>query len=379
MCDTAPVCVVSFKQETSTHLSYLNLLPPRYTYEGVDYRLIQVEGSHRELISGEPVEASDYVIRHSLVDDFDSGDYRPFVVTERSIETRRLSKPLQVLWLDEQTKRARQESISAFDGYTTLPSWTRLATVSVADAFPNSLLVIKPVNGARGIGQLYFDTEHVSPMAMQHLLLMADQSNDKKTYLDTNIEQINAKAGREVVVYDSEGDRTPDEGLKVLYGSDGSYIVQEVKRFKYEFRVMTDATGSPLLIASRTLRSFGDQTEKGMKLSKVAADTIAFSPDSTCRYVPRTQALVEWIAKIVDKPEGTRELDTILESAYATIQNLNLPLHSIDLFVTEDGRWGILEFCPEFGLKQTLSAGLVQNEAMRFIHLLATGTSTFRW
>ena len=64
-------------------------------------------------------------------------------------------------------------------------------------------------------------------------------------------------------------------------------------------------------------------------------------------------------------------LDANIESQVITLlSNMKIPLHSVDLFVTEDGKWGIFEYAYEFGTKAVPTEQL-QLEAMKYVASIA--------
>ena len=52
------------------------------------------------------------------------------------------------------------------------------------------------------------------------------------------------------------------------------------------------------------------------------------------------------------------------------LSTMKIPLHSVDLFVTEDGKWGIFEYAYEFGTK-AVPTELLRDEAMKYVASVA--------
>lgn len=178
-------------------------------------------------------------------------------------------------------------------------------------------VVVKPLDGARGIGQ--FLIHHPSSV----LLKVVDAlTSMRKGNLEVSDVFDKLEPYKDGFTYSTAGERMPDEGLLAIKG-DGICIQGFVPGIVYEYRLITDANCKVTYCQKRDIR----QSEGGFPQAVGSSGT---SDDE----VPALKAF------------GEDDLEAIEYLAKAVVG----PCSSIDVFVTDDRRWGFFEYCNQFGI-----------------------------
>jgi hypothetical protein len=193
-------------------------------------------------------------------------------------------------------------------------------------------LVIKPLDGARGIGHFVLDSHYINlDFFLKRLDWIVEQAANKKLE-DDAFNKFLEDFG-EHVEYHSSGDREKYEGLVALHQQ--GYLVQSRVQFvEKEFRVLTDFEGKPVYFQERQVRKTDDEPT-GSKYTQATGGGVRIEHSNICDDADK------WF---VDHPEVDREYFERLCSEVIG------PMSSIDLFFTIGGRWGIFEYCNQFGI-----------------------------
>lgn len=183
-------------------------------------------------------------------------------------------------------------------------------------------VIVKPADGARGIGQFLLKLDKIPFVVFIDTL---DRYRTSKITEEQFWLALNKFPG--CYVYSTAGEHREHEGLVAL--KQQGYVVQSfVKDVCTEYRLLTDLDGKIAYCQVRGIRDKG-QSEfpqaTGSETNSIEGDDI----------VP--------IEEVLSK--------RTLKDLNAIASNVVGPLSSIDLFLTEDGRWGIFEYCNQFGIK----------------------------
>lgn len=188
-------------------------------------------------------------------------------------------------------------------------------------SFPNvnGKVVIKPQDGARGIGQFVIDTKYIN-------LHQFNKSLDKYLAGEHTTEAfqkfLDGFEGH--VSYYSRDEEKPGEGLECLK-TQGGIVQSFVPDVSAEYRIITGADSKPVYFQRRKVRdeesAYPQATGGGDVIDVQANRDNPFDSD----------------------PQASKLFDYLCQKVIG-------PLNSIDLFITNDGHWGIFEFCNQFGV-----------------------------
>lgn len=216
-----------------------------------------------------------------------------------------------------------------------VPTW--FVGINGNRSFPNvtGKVVIKPQDGARGIGQFVVDTLYIN-------LHQFNKSLDK--YLEgEHTEEAFQKfldGFKGHVSYYSRDEDKPGEGLECLK-EQGAIVQSFIPDVTAEYRVITGAGGEPVYFQKRRFRdensAYPQATGGGDIIDVDARCTNPLAKDV------EANALFQYLCR-----------------------NVIGPLNSIDLFITHDGHWGIFEFCNQFGVTG-IPAGIAENIHAKFM------------
>lgn len=204
---------------------------------------------------------------------------------------------------------------------------------SAANSFvpePTKQYILRYKLGARGIGMILLDPNGASIEKINGILCSTASGRATVNALNENGVQIS-----------TEGAWT-DECLVTCIPQSTSQmdVVEFIPNVQNEWRVMTDYRGRPSLVVERKfhMSEAGFKQARGNGLDKVKALTLTRST------IPK---------------EIQKELTKL-------IIQCKLPLHSLDVFMTKEGNWGLFEGCPEFG-HTSLPDGWVCDQGKKFI------------
>lgn len=188
----------------------------------------------------------------------------------------------------------------------------------------NHKVVIKPRDGARGIGQFLVDLGFIN---LQHFIMnlrdYITSVREKRENTCTFDEFMAQWQGK--VSYHVGTERSQDEGLFALL--DQGMVVQSlVPNVVSEWRIITGHDGEPVYCQRRTIRD----RDSALPQATGAGDLV----DS--------ESIYDWEKVFVNDDQRRCFLHLC--------KNVIGPMNSLDLFVTENGDWGIFEYCNQFGV-----------------------------
>lgn len=197
------------------------------------------------------------------------------------------------------------------DNYTTLKH-----------IFPDAnSCVIKPIHGARGIGQFKINTERM-PIRVVIDLLEKTRKNTTGSP-DTKYILESLKDWADYFTYSTSGENYENEGIGILLSQ--RFLVQEhVDNIEKEYRIITDYKGNLAYVQERKFK-FDDKNYYQQAIgSVIEPDWVHSKPTS------------------LDKTDNLDEIENFIKTVVG-------PLQSVDLFITKEGKWGIFEWCNQFG------------------------------
>lgn len=179
-------------------------------------------------------------------------------------------------------------------------------------------VVVKPLDGARGIGQFLVQ----EPAGT--LIKIVDTLNavrHKRIAVEDAITSLAAYSDH--FVYSTKGERRPFEGIEAI-AEDGLCIQGFVPDIVGEYRLITDANCKIAYCQVRDIR-----TEGANGFPQAVGGAGDFTDETLLMKIVREEEIeaIEYLAKEVVGP-----------------------CSSIDLFVTADKRWGFFEYCNQFGV-----------------------------
>lgn len=261
----------------------------------------------------------------------------------RYVKLARYDKFSQAIRLLNACEDYKQQN-KAFDylhsKFIPVPTW--FVGLQGSRSFPNitGKVVIKPQDGARGVGQFVVDTTYVNlnqfNKKLDKYLTTTHTDEAFKVFLD-------GFAGN--VAYYSRDEDTPGEGLQCLKEQGG--IVQSfIPNVSAEYRIITGADSKPLYFQRRKMRD----VESDYPQATGGGDVIDVKANRDNPFDQDTDAkkLFEYLCQTVIGP-----------------------LNSIDLFITGDGHWGIFEYCNQFGVSG-IPAAIAEEIHAEFMHDVVT-------
>ena len=305
-----------------------------------------------------------------IVSNFDGEAYphvAPYELRGRRAIFTRFGKFAQATYIRQKFRNLDRHSLQ----FVHLNCWKHWKDIP-SSAGP--LIVVKSENGARGISHLFFTTSLTTPSRVGQCLAELRQNGETLSRPDVPAEDLstnmlaimNAGVPEDkgpAAIFPRRGDKHLNEGYLQLMS--GSNVWQEVQQdIVAEFRVITDHRGHPTYF----LRRDRNCVDEGMVLRSGETNArIAMARGNNAKIdswgivAGQTDAPTDkssttglsWLRTYlcVDFPsDGGALLKTELAAGVVKgIQSLDLPLHALDIYVTSDYRWGIFEFCPQFG------------------------------
>lgn len=190
-------------------------------------------------------------------------------------------------------------------------------------------LIFKPNYGARSVGMIVIDQTLTNPYSVFSAI---SKSNTKK-----DLENILKNMPCKPSLYKGY-EREKDEGFKSI--KEDSICQEFVENVKDEFRIITGYNGMPVISILRK-RIKASEDKDSHQVPSPLQDI--FSPNDLEKLYPEINSeLLKLFSKIL------------------------FPIHSFDIFVTEDGKWGIFEFSPDFS-SIDYPPGLLITEAKKFL------------
>lgn len=270
-----------------------------------------------DIVDGRLETNFDYLITDGTVSNAYSDNIVDMLPKEKVAVLRRYSKITQSIRL---TKYVSKYTPLAMDSLNIIIPKVYFSeeTLTLNHIVPNGIkVVIKPIHGARGIGQFVIDTSKV-PFKTIHELIFKFTEN--KLEIDELFQKL--EPWKDCYIYSKGTEHHEYEGLYLLKNG---YMVQEyIDKVNSEYRVITDYKGDIAYCQKRSIveKSPGYPQAIGSEIITSERDDIVdFSEEFSNSLV-----MSNFIKEVVG------------------------PMNSVDLFVTEDGKWGIFEHCNQFGM-----------------------------
>lgn len=207
-------------------------------------------------------------------------------------------------------------------GYVPVQCWmNRLTDSSDGLVNPKGKVVIKPKDGARGIGQYLVDADKVPLAQIMDALDRYVCGRIEREELLKRLEKYGDN-----LVYSTAGENWDGEGLSCL--REQGYVIQSyVEGIEAEYRLLTGAHGEIVYCQRRTIRDTGTGYAQA-----TGSDTDSLKGED----------IVD--ISTVLKPAALQALQMLLMEVVG-------PVSSVDLFVKNPSEWGIFEYCNQFGMK----------------------------
>ena len=286
------------------NINQFNMLPLRWAYDFYD--VIIHSDPKWVMQNGQPT------FNFTILITDNEAKWKDIVPPDQLFSTRRLGKTAQNIILNRFL--SQHETVNAL----AVPVWgsnygDTKHTSYLGDDI-SGLVVVKPEDGARGICQMVVDFDKISVGAFLRDL-----------YGKTSLKDIHAKYKEHLIVgaghelYDDEA-----EGVK----KDASFAFQRyVENIEAEYRILTDKDGAIGFACKRVRGGDTEFKQATGATSKVTA-----------------------IEEVTEEQLG---LDIgadwdVFERLLAEVVG---PMQSVDLFITKDGKWGICEYCNQYGIE----------------------------
>lgn len=212
-----------------------------------------------------------------------------------------------------------------------------------AGTFKGKDYILKPENGARGIGQLKLNSNEASidgiRRAIAALRVVRNNSPDK---FNTELaeKEFSALLKREVK-FQTKREHAPNEGIGELVSN--WCVTEHIPNILEEYRLIVnyDSTGICYGIKRDTFVNENDGHIQATGSEGNLTDTFQ---DFTETDIPLS----------------------IINNLRNLLAKLYVPLHAFDLFLTKEGTWGIFEISPDFG-GVAVPGYLIENECKKFV------------
>lgn len=247
-----------------------------------------------------------------------------------------------------------------FHEFWPLRTWTSTKDIP---QHRQGVVVVRPRHGARGIGQLVYDTRLTNQMSLQKLLLKTRAIPDVRSgevefhenqnltseekiaaFNKTLAEQFAALPGSPV--WYSGGDRHVGEGWGVFKDC---FIQEYVTDIDKEYRIIIGGENKPVYAIERLRSSYGSCS--GVSLASASSAQAGINTASETLH-------------------GTGMPQEVIDGFTAILREKDFSLYSFDVFTTKSGKWGIFEFSNEFGT-ESVPNGLVCTEIKKYIQRIA--------
>lgn len=182
-------------------------------------------------------------------------------------------------------------------------------------------VVVKSLDGARGVGQFTVDTSRVN---LNYFCAELNRLLDGE--LTPGCVERLLEPFKECVVYGRGGENYENEGLEAMKNQ-GYFVQSLIANVANEYRVLTNGLGVPEYFQRRTVR------DKDSKFPQATGGG----------------ALID-AGAILDADKFYIESGVDRDYFERLCEQLIGPISSIDIFSTRDAGWGIFEYCNQFGI-----------------------------
>lgn len=264
----------------------------------------------------------------------------------------RNSKPKQALFLSQFEaflKQSKKESLVRFR-----QPMTWLDCDDYRDHGEGKLIILRPQLGARSIGLIVFDPSVTTIYSMLEILdkYRHQPTPDAERYSKEKIDSFNLeirdkfKSLPGYPAWRSDDDRYIGEGVNQLLN--GGFAQEYVPNVNKEYRVIVGGSNKPVYCIERK-RTVYDEL-KDVKLAYGRGKDVG----------------VHGSFKSLEEAGLPK---TVISEFNYLLKFADFSLFAFDIYTTDDGKWGIFEFSPEFGMA-SVPNGLIRSEARLYIQSL---------
>lgn len=314
-----PTCVVSYSEIHNIDNHVMSRLSFVSDIDGEKIRFVQSRDIRYAYEDGELIFNYDLLISNKVHD-------LPYIA---DIVLPRYTKNYQISHLKSISKKLEKENklinfknIKCFNRYN---SSTLNGTDMQVD-LPDGLIYIRPSDGARGVGNTIFDTTKANIYSFLRLLTKGNSST-----FETDMKPFaHAFASSDGMSFKKfiDGDLIKDR-----YSNQFAVITEVIENISSEIRIITDHNSEIAMTEFRTLSRFKidyGSLEVPNTIKQVIDDGTAPIKIYRGLAIPKSSPI-----------SLTEEIKTLVKELP--------PMSSVDIFFTEDGKWGIFEFCNQFG------------------------------
>lgn len=361
---------ISLTSDAALNVTALDNLQPSWTSETdpeTRINIIRSEGT-RKIVNCDFVTDTDYTIGHHV--QFHDHWAVPFSSSSGGCDFTRLKKSYQQAWLKNEISEG---------SFLPIPTWSDPRSAILEQ---NTKYIIKPEHGARGIGNILFNSDYATPAKLLKLLKEAKgtqtsgQEPDYKAIQEKFVKSLlNTDLGINIAHYVSARDKYSGEGIDVLTGGEGQVLQQQIDSIYAEYRFITDEVGKVRYMVRRainTVLQIRPGVSYGQGCGNMETPKSVFVPDDEgADNLFKVDYIYAEGSKVPTKLQDIRHRDC-LTAALLGVELLKLPLHSFDIFIQENTdanmtwNWGIFEFCPQFGV-EAVPMRMIIKPAKRFV------------
>jgi len=205
-------------------------------------------------------------------------------------------------------------------------------------------VLIKPELAAEGLDHFIVDTRRIDPVSMINTMRGFSKELEFIAFINDHHDAISHYSGlglepkeEAVGILKDAKHVTPFSSFTRV--SEPDFSVQEiVQDIKKEYRVILDKDKEPVFIVPR-LRKANQHPELQFSL-------VDYKQGYGEEFLTEEAGRLDVdIIEVFSDPSDIKDFKRLVQSDFFE------PVSSLDLFVCEDGRWGIFEFNPQFGLK----------------------------
>ena len=259
----------------------------------------------------------------------------------------RLSKPDQAYIINDIIDRTPD-----IKHFRSIKTWRDEKGLNPSDV---SKVIVRPTDGARGIGLLVMDARKTSFESIARVFLgINTDTNTSAGNINTVIDNFNKHINSLLSVlhgtpqWSSAGDLVPGEGARKF--KESLFIQEYVTDIASEYRIIIGADNKPVYLLHRHREQYGTLDDVQLAYGRGHEEGIS----SSLRSLQESNVPVHI----------QKEFQLFLNSA-------DFALHSFDLFLTKDGKWGIFEFSHEYG-SASVPNDLTFNEIKKYFRKLLT-------
>lgn len=269
------------------------------------------------------------------------------MVSERPIEPFKMGKDVMgkpYAIFNRMNKHSQQLVLDRYAKIANVSNYRHIDTIRQKEF--NSIrlgavdLIIKPDNGARSVGQIIITYAMGAPHGIYELVISSAGEQEFIDALNNNYPN---------VVYLKGDARYEGEGYHLL--KQGMICQERVMKIADEFRIITDESGMDCISIKRRREVVDSETPDYAIPSKIPS-------------------AIDYSALEDSYPKVQAELRKLLRA-------LRMPFHSLDVFVTSAGQWGVFEFSPDFSSAE-YGPHVLPDLGIKFLKLLTAPDSCWR-